>query len=146
MELTLRFEIFPDDLDATVDFYTRVLRFTVVKDERGDPSPYVALTRGSVQVGALRAELTGDVRAARRPPAGVELVLEVDDVTGERDRVVAAGWPLSEDLQDRSWGLTDFRILDPAGYYLRITDRAAHGTVHRRNPGAGPPVTGSETC
>jgi len=26
MELTLRFENFPDDLDATVDFYTRVLR------------------------------------------------------------------------------------------------------------------------
>ena len=29
-----------------------------------------------------------------------------------------------EDLQDRPWGLTDFRILDPAGYYLRITSRA----------------------
>jgi hypothetical protein len=39
------------------------------------------------------------------------------------DRVVAAGWPLEEDLQDRPWGLTDFRILDPGGYYLRITNR-----------------------
>jgi lactoylglutathione lyase len=124
MEMTLRFEIFPDDLDATVDFYTRVLRFRIVKDERDDTSPYVSLTRGNVHVGALGTALTGDARAARRPPAGVELVLEVDDVAGERDHVVAAGWPLSEDLQDRSWGLTDFRILDPAGYYLRITDRA----------------------
>ena len=25
--MTLRFEIFPSDLDATADFYTRVLRF-----------------------------------------------------------------------------------------------------------------------
>ena len=49
--------------------------------------------------------------------------LEVDDVVGERDRVLAAGWPLEEDLQERPWGLTDFRILDPAGYYLRITGR-----------------------
>jgi uncharacterized glyoxalase superfamily protein PhnB len=65
-----------------------------------------------------------DVRAARLPPAGVELVLEVDDVVAERDRVTAAGWPLAEDLQDRPWGMKDFRILDPAGYYLRITDRA----------------------
>ncbi len=125
MEMTLRFEIFPDDLDATVDFYARVLRFRITKDERGDSSPYVALTRGSVHVGALAAVPAGDVRAARRPPGGVELVLEVDDVAGERDRVVAAGWPLSEDLQDRSWGLKDFRIIDPAGYYLRITGRAA---------------------
>jgi len=36
----------------------------------------------------------------------------------------AAGWPLDEDLQDRPWGLRDFRILDPDGYYLRITNRA----------------------
>ena len=42
----------------------------------------------------------------------------------ERDRVVAAGWPLEEDLRHRPWGLTDFRVLDPAGYYLSITDRA----------------------
>ena len=125
MELTMRFEIFPDDLDATVDFYTRVLRFTVTKDERDDPGPYVSLTRGGVHAGALRTELPGGARAARRPPAGVELVLEVDDVIGERDWVVGAGWPLTEDLQDRSWGLKDFRILDPAGYYLRITDRAS---------------------
>jgi hypothetical protein len=53
----------------------------------------------------------------------VELVLEVDDIVAERDRIVAAGWPLQEDLQRRSWGLTDFRILDPAGYFLRITGR-----------------------
>lgn len=124
MEMTLRFEIFPDDLDATVHFYTGVLGFTVVKDQRGEVSPYVSLKRGSVQVGAARRALRGDVQAARRPPAGVELVLEVDDVASERDRVVAAGWPLSEDLQDRPWGLRDFRILDPAGYYLRITGRA----------------------
>ncbi len=124
MEMTLRCEIFPDDLDATVDFYTRVLGFTVVKDQRGDSSPYVSLKRGGVRVGAARRALARDVEVARRPPAGVELVLEVDDVAGERDRVAAAGWPLSEDLQDRPWGLKDFRILDPAGYYLRITDRA----------------------
>ena len=55
------------------------------------------------------------------------LVLRVDDVEDERDRVVAAGWPLHEELQDRPWRLKDFRILDPAGYYLRITTTAGHG-------------------
>ena len=123
MEMALRFEIFPDDLDGTVDFYTRVLGFRLAGDRRSDPDAYVWLQRGGVRVGALRSTVP-DARAARRPPAGVELVLEVDDVAAERDRVVAAGWPLEEDLQDRPWGLTDFRILDPAGYYLRITDRA----------------------
>ena len=121
--MTLRFEIFPDDLDATVDFYSRVLRFVVMTDQRNEEAAYVSLKRGSVRVGAARRAVPG-ARAARVPPAGAELVLEVDDVAGERDRVVAAGWPLEEDLRDRPWGLTDFRILDAAGYYLRITNRA----------------------
>jgi lactoylglutathione lyase len=123
VEMTPRFEIFPDDLDATVDFYVRVLRFRLTADRRDQRDEYVSLQRGSVRVGAAR-RVVPDVRAARLPPAGVELVLEVDDVIAERDRVTAAGWPLAEDLQDRPWGLKDFRILDPAGYYLRITDRA----------------------
>ena len=125
MEMTLRFEIFPSDLDEVVDFYTRVLRFGVTKDQRRGPSAYVSMRRGAVQVGAARraVDTVPDARAARLPPAGVELVLEVDDVVGERDRVVAAGWPLEQDLQDRPWGLTDFRLIDPAGYYLRVTSR-----------------------
>jgi lactoylglutathione lyase len=123
VEMTARFEIFPADLDLTVDFYTRVLGFRLAADRRDEPSPYVYLRRGDVRIGALRGDVP-DARPARLPPAGVELVLEVDDVRAERDRVVAAGWPLSEDLQHRPWGLTDFRIVDPGGYYLRITDRA----------------------
>jgi lactoylglutathione lyase len=122
MEMTLRFEIFPDDLDAVADFYQRVLGFRLIADRRHAPAAYLSLQRGTVRVGAARREIP-DARTARRPPAGVELVLEVDDVVGERDRVLAAGWPLEEDLQERPWGLTDFRILDPAGYYLRITGR-----------------------
>jgi lactoylglutathione lyase len=123
MEMTLRFEIFPSDLDAAVDFYTRVLRFSVTKDQRHDPSGYVSMQRGAVRVGAARRAVPAAL-AARLPPTGVELVLEVDDVAGERDLIAAAGWPLEQDLRDREWGLRDFRVVDPAGYYLRITNRA----------------------
>jgi predicted enzyme related to lactoylglutathione lyase len=122
MEMTLRFEIFPADLDATVDFYTRVLRFAVTKDQRHEPIAYVSMQRGAVLAGAARRSVP-DARPVRRPPTGVEIVLEVDDVAAERDRVVAAGWPLEQDLADRPWGLTDFRIIDPDGYYLRVTSR-----------------------
>jgi lactoylglutathione lyase len=123
MAMTVRYEIFPDDLDATVDFYTRVLGFSVTKDQRDAPQAYVAMQRDAVRVGAARREVPG-APAERRPPVGTETVLEVDDLAGERSRVLAAGWPLEEDLEVRPWGLTDFRILDPAGYYLRISSRA----------------------
>ena len=121
MPTTLRLEIFPADLDATVSFYTRVLGFALVIDQRATHE-YVAMERGEVRIGAA-ARREPVASEARRPPTGVELVLEVDDVMEERDRVVASGWPLEDDLLARPWGLTDFRILDPAGYYLRITHR-----------------------
>ena len=94
MTATLRCEIFPADLDATVDFYVSVLGFELVRDERAEPSPYVALMRGQVWIGAAaRPEIPR--REDRRPPVGVELVLEVDDVDGERGRIAATGWPLA---------------------------------------------------
>jgi hypothetical protein len=58
MEMTLRFEIFPSDLDEVVDFYTRVLRFGVTKDQRHEPSAQVSMRRGAVQVGAPEGPLT----------------------------------------------------------------------------------------
>jgi catechol 2,3-dioxygenase-like lactoylglutathione lyase family enzyme len=122
MGATWRCEIFPPDLDATVAFYVEVLAFRLVRDERDSPAPYVALQRDHVQLGAAaRPEVTE--RALRRPPVGVELVLEVDDVDAERARVASTRWPVAEDLQPRPWGLRDFRLLDPSGYYWRITSR-----------------------
>jgi lactoylglutathione lyase len=75
-----------------------------------------------VRIGAARTWEQVDPRV-RAVPAGVEIVLEVDDVAAAHERVLAAGYPVEQDLQRRSWGLTDFRLHDPAGYYLRITSR-----------------------
>jgi lactoylglutathione lyase len=121
--MTLRVEIFPDDLDAFADFYTGVLGFTLVADRRDAESPYAAVERGTVRIGAARAWEKVEPEA-RAVPTGVEIVLEVDDVAAACSQVKAAGYPLEQDLKLQSWGLTDFRVHDPAGYYLRITGRA----------------------
>jgi predicted enzyme related to lactoylglutathione lyase len=120
--MTLRVEIFPDDLDAFVGFYTDVLGFTLTVDRRDAVSPYAAVEHGSVRIGAARAWSRVE-RGARTVPTGVEIVLEVDDVVEVHRRVRMADYPLEQDLTQRPWGLTDFRVLDPAGYYLRITER-----------------------
>ena len=99
MTATLRCEIFPSDLDATIAFYPPVLGFDLVRDDRGSASPYVALARGAVLIGAAaRPEIAG--RSQRRPVVGVELVLEVDDLEADRARVAAAGWPIEEGVTD----------------------------------------------
>ena len=102
--MNLRFEIFPSDLDTTADFYTRVLRFEVMADRQSEPQPYMAFRRDAVRMGAARRDDDAD-SSHRRPPVGVELVLEVDDVDAEFERVQMSGWPIAEQLQGRLWGL-----------------------------------------
>ena len=72
------FEIFPDDLDVIVDFYTRVLGFRLTADQRSEPGAYVSLRRDDVRTGAARRAVP-DAHAV----------------------VIAAGWPLTEDIQHR---------------------------------------------
>jgi lactoylglutathione lyase len=124
----LRCEIFPSDLTRTLRFYVEVLGFDVVRDEREADPPYLAMRRGEVHLGAAARPPVPDPQV-RRPPAGVELVLEVDDVAAERDRISATGWPLAEDLIRRPWGLRDFRLLDPDGYYWRVTEPPWSGSA-----------------
>ena len=122
MPTSLRLEIFPADLNATVRFYVDLLGFALAADRRADARPYLALERDDVRIGAVA--VPGGSPAARRPPTGVEIVLEVDYLHAERDRLRLAGWPIEEDIMRRPWGLQDFRVLDPDGYYLRFTSRA----------------------
>jgi predicted enzyme related to lactoylglutathione lyase len=120
MGAKLRCEIFPSDLDATADFYVRVLEFSLVRDERDAGQPYLALNRDDVQIGAAaRPEMN---RGPRRPPVGVELVIEVDDLDQCHNQVLDAGWPVDEPITRQPWGLRDFRLTDPSGYYLRLTE------------------------
>ncbi len=122
MPVSLRLEIFPADLNATVRFYVDLLGFSVAEDRRTDPLPYLAIRRDDVRIGMVA--LPGGHPGHRQPPTGVEIVLEVDYLHAERDRIRLAGWPIQEDIKRRPWGLQDFRVLDPDGYYLRFTSRA----------------------
>ncbi|MCL5434141.1 MAG: VOC family protein [Candidatus Marsarchaeota archaeon] len=61
---------------------------------------------------------------------GVELVLMVKDVKSEYARVKKFA-KVVEELKLKPWGLYDFRIEDPFGYYIRIT--APYNTLDDSN-------------
>ncbi len=130
-ETRLRSELFVEDMAASIAFYTQVLAFEVARHE---PDGYASLRLGNAVLGigpvAKLPEEGGyfgrDISSHRRG-LGVEIVLEVDDVDEWHARVGASGHPMLEPLQDRPWGLRDFRIADPDGYYLRITSGPADG-------------------
>ena len=51
---------------------------------------------------------------------GVELVLQIADLETYYKQVQTFA-EVVEPLQMKPWGLQDFRIIDPLGYYIRIT-------------------------
>jgi catechol 2,3-dioxygenase-like lactoylglutathione lyase family enzyme len=121
-------ELFVDDLDTSAAFYTDLLGF---RTERRT-AEYVSVRRGTVVLGlgpvaklpahGSGAGFTRD-RLARGKGAGVEIVLELDaiaELSALHDRCQAGG-VVVEPLQHRPWGLQDFRLVDPDGYYLRVT-------------------------
>jgi lactoylglutathione lyase len=126
--MRLRLELFVDDLDVSIAFYRDLLGFHVAR-RAGD---YASLRRGPVVLGLgpvaklpaagsgpgfTRAKLAGD------RGAGVEIVLELDDpavVSAAFDQCRASGATV-ELLRLQPWGLWDFRLADPDGYYLRVT-------------------------
>jgi len=118
---SLRIELFPADLDSSVGFYVSVLAFAIARDDRTSGGRYVWLRRDDVGLGLAERAAVGVEPSSHR--VDVEIVLEVDDVQAERDRVLAAGGDLADDLVTRPWGLTDFRLNDPDGNYWRVTGR-----------------------
>jgi catechol 2,3-dioxygenase-like lactoylglutathione lyase family enzyme len=126
MDMTVRFELFVADRDASIDFYTSVLGFQVERIS----DAYASLRCGQVVIGLGRLDQlpeSGDgpgftqERLAAGRGAGVEIVLETTELDAVYQRARRSRYPLAAPMKDQPWGLPDFRIADPDGYYLRIT-------------------------
>ncbi len=127
--MSFRIELFVADLDASIRFYEDVLGFQLERRQ----TDYASLRRGDAVLGLgpiakLPAAATGpgfsQERLAVDRGAGVEIVLEVAELDDAFARARAAGHPVASPPQLQPWGLRDFRLADPDGYYLRVTNRA----------------------
>ncbi|MCT7374005.1 VOC family protein [Chelativorans salis] len=123
--INLRLELFVDDLERSASFYTQVLGFQICQE---GTDGYTMLANDAATISLnLRRLLPNDHPVQCRPGEkvgrGVEVVLSVDNIDASYDAAKASGWPLSGDLTLQPWGLTDFRLVDPDGYYIRITNR-----------------------
>ena len=123
--MSLRLELFVDDISESVEFYTTILGFEALEGSAG----YAPVKNGAVILGLGMAKslpkshyFNPQIQAERRG-LGTEIVLEVEDIDQYFAKVTKSGYPILTPLKKRPWGMTDFRVTDPDGYYLRITSK-----------------------
>lgn len=126
--MDFRIELFVADLDASIQFYEDALGFTLERRE----DDYASVRRGQAVLGlGLVTKLPPhgagpgftQERVADERGAGVEIVLEVENLDNACARFESAGERVIEPIRMQPWGLRDFRIVDPDGYYLRVTTK-----------------------
>lgn len=122
--MKLRLELFVADVGASIEFYKRTLNFQALGEPSGE---YTMLSNGEAIISINRRSALGPdhpLHAANseRLGLGIEIVLSVENVEGFYDAAKTAGHLVSE-LALQPWGLRDFRIVDPDGYYIRVTSR-----------------------
>ena len=121
-----RFELFVRDLWRSIEFYRRVLGFEPEHSTVDPHSRYVGMQNGHIRVGLGAFEGLPETHYFRqhscnRFGVGVEIVIEVTDLVAYERRARLAG-VVFERLQERPWGRRDFRVVDPDGYYIRVTN------------------------
>ncbi|WP_308639547.1 VOC family protein [Paenibacillus silvisoli] len=122
----MRMELFVESLSESANFYTEVLGFAVEKESE----KYTSVRNGHaiIGLGAMTQLVDNHYLKPKtemeRKGACVEIVLEVDEIEEYYNKIVKSNYPIHSELTNRPWGATDFRIVDPDGYYIRITSKS----------------------
>ena len=98
------------DLAASLDYYTSVLGFEVAW-EWGEPAYLASVFRDEVELNLSKVESTATLTASK-------VYFQVLDVGAYYAQVTAAGAKVDVALDDRPYGMKDFRIVDPSGNEL----------------------------
>jgi dihydroneopterin aldolase len=126
-EVPVSVELHVPDFAPVRSFYGR-LGFTVVRDEPG-PDGYIVLRHEQNAIAfwpgsdAVRSHPFFSLHPAGTAAGhGVEIVVTTSELDALYERATDLE-AVVEPMRMRRWGARDFRIADPFGYYLRITEK-----------------------
>lgn len=130
-------ELWCSSFDESLRFYTEVLGFTVTQRRDNDYHAYLELSDAQLMLAHWEQDGTWEPAALEKPYGrGVNLFILVDDVRAIYDSVLSAGikpfvalhttWYWRTDRMDER---TEFGVLDPDGYLLRISQVESYRSI-----------------
>ncbi len=119
--LASRLLVRPVDLERSRQFYRDVLGLAVFR-EYGDPTnPGVVFFLGSGYLELAHSPQPAQPPATGSTP-GISLWLQVRDLAGEHQRLVALDVPIRRGAQREPWGLLEMWISDPDGVPIVLVE------------------------
>ncbi len=125
----LQLELHVPDFNAALDFYGKLGFKKAWHRNEGNAGDYLVMEReGTILNFWPGNEKVWEQSYFKQFPKdtkrgyGVEIVIPVDDIEAYYEKVKQFA-NISSELQLRPWGIRDFRIEDPFGFYLRLTER-----------------------
>ena len=107
------------------DYFRTVVGFELIHQEQG----YATLESNLAQLLLMdpRGWPKGHPFYEKTTGSGQGIGIEIGLVVADLDKTFASavkqkGWPISTGIVRRPWGVRDFRVLSPDGYYLRFTE------------------------
>ena len=118
-----KFELATTDPSRDTAFYSKLGFSVVAKTSYG----YVTLKSGPVvialsPVARINSHDPASLLKLRHPPIGVEIVLYTTENLEEKHARLRSLGLKPTDIRLQPWGVSDFRIIDPGGYYTRISE------------------------
>jgi methylmalonyl-CoA/ethylmalonyl-CoA epimerase len=125
--VNLRVVLTVPDFDEAVGFYRDALGFEQLADWSGEDGRVILLDVGPATLELFderQAESVDRIEAGRRVSGQVRLALEVDDVDGAAQRLVAAGAKAEAAPVVPPWGGLNARLRAPDGMQLTLFDES----------------------
>jgi lactoylglutathione lyase len=118
-----KFELATSNPSRDTAFYSELGFRVVAKTSYG----YITLKSGPVVIALSPVSKTdladlASISKVRRPPIGVEIVLYTSENLEEEHKRLKRLGLKPTDIRLQPWGVRDFRIADPGGYYIRISE------------------------
>ncbi|MDM5207682.1 VOC family protein [Cytobacillus sp. FSL M8-0252] len=123
--MAFKIELFVIDLHQSIHFYQEILGCSLMKQGENsalfkNEDTFLLLTGESI----LDEDHYFRKRNLANKGVGVELILSVDDVNDHYEQITKVAPKVIESpIKHQSWGATDFRVIDPDGYYIRVTSK-----------------------
>lgn len=125
--MKLRIALTVADFDEAVAFYRDALGLEQLADWSGENGRVILLDAGRAELELFderQAESVDRIEAGRRVSGTVRLALEVDDLDGTVQRLLAAGATAEAEPVVPPWGGRNARLRAPDGMQLTLFDEA----------------------